>query len=119
MFLQPCPSCPSGSAIHTHFPWLMQHTSRPFIPGLWFDPTGPRRSAFGTHALWLLNLSPAKRMRWTPLERETELKCCSICICALQQNPGPAGTFQETPTGGPATPRSLYAHESYHSLFLP
>lgn len=60
------PPAPLGAAIRAHFPWLAQHTSGPFITGLWSDARMPGRYAFGLGALWLLNLTPAKRMRPTP-----------------------------------------------------
>ena len=44
------------------------------------------RSAFGTCALWLLSLTPAKRVRWTPLERDAELGCGLFCVFAFQQD---------------------------------
>ncbi|XP_044908458.1 copper-transporting ATPase 2 isoform X10 [Felis catus] len=56
---------------------------------MWSDPTGPRRwrSAFRAGALRLLNLTPAERMPGTPLEGDTEVRCCLFCVCALQQHP--------------------------------
>lgn len=83
-----------------------------YLTGLWSDPTG----LGGLHleqVPMVVKFKPSYENVWTALERETELKCCPMDISALQQDPKCAGRFQETPTGGPATPRLFQPHHAY------